>query len=95
LQNLRTTLQIKEHNMQPETTTPQYRDLPSVAANSARGPIIAGLATLPWAAKTGSIPAGWALPGGARTTDEDQARAIAHDMHLLMLEQGAQARASA
>jgi hypothetical protein len=81
--------------MQSETTTPQYQDLPSVAASSARGPIIAGLATLPWAPKTGIIPAGWALPGGARTTDEDKARAIAQEIHLLIAEQRMRAKAEA
>jgi hypothetical protein len=78
-----------------ETTIPQYQDLPSVAAASVREPIIYSLATLPWAPKTGSIPAGWALPGGGRTDNEDKARAIAHDMHLLMQEQGAPKKAEA
>lgn len=73
-------------------TTPETpNSIPSSAEISERflaaKAIQIGQAIVPYAAKNGTLPAGWALPGGARTTCEDTARAFAHNIHAAMQEQ--------
>lgn len=42
-----------------------------------RPPIVAGTVTIPWAFPHPPLPAGWVLPGGVRTQDENLARRVA------------------
>lgn len=43
-----------------------------------------GKARVIWAKGLGFMPDSWVLPGGGRTTDEDEARRVAVAMHQLM-----------
>jgi hypothetical protein len=47
--------------------------------------IPAGEATVIYADAIGLLPASWVLPGGRRTTSEEEARACAQRMNELML----------
>lgn len=70
---------------QAETAAiPSFSDL---LASRAPEPIRHGSAIVPWAPACKGIAAGWALPGGSRTSNPDTARAVAHNIHAAMQEQ--------
>lgn len=69
-------------------------DATSAQPQSADKDIRRGLAKVPWAAPNGTLQAGWALPGGARTQDHAAATDAAEQIAQLMRDNASHARSA-